>query len=74
MKPQRSPQPCPLPGATGPVVTLADLDAATAATLAALSNPDATTADRLAAATAEEAVFTAFERTPGGPERLKAGI
>jgi hypothetical protein len=53
---------------------LAGLDAATAATAAVLADPDATPADRLAAATAEEAVFTAFARTPGGPEILKAGI
>lgn len=78
MTSQPSPQPgavtVPLPGASGPVVGLADLDAATAATLAVLGNPDATPADRRAAAAAEEAVFTAFARTPGGPERLKAGL
>ena len=69
-----APQPSPQPGATAPVVSLADLDAATAATLAVLNNPDATFDDRQTAAAAEEAVFTAFERTPGGPERLKGGL
>ena len=77
MTSQRSPQPgaviLPLPGATGPVVGLDDLDAATAATLAVLGNPDATAADRRAAAAVEEAVFTAFERIHG-PEHLKAGL
>ena len=77
MTSQPSPQPetvTALPGAVGPVASLVDLDAATAATLAVLSNPDATAADRRAAAAVEEAVFTAFERSPGGPELLKAGI
>jgi hypothetical protein len=64
----------PLPGAAAPAVSLADLDAATAATLAALAAPGATFASRRAAAAVEEAVFAAFERTPGGPEILKAGI
>jgi hypothetical protein len=65
----------PLPGAAGPVTVLADLDAATAATLAVLADPDATLADRIAAAAVEEAVFGAFERlAPGGPELLTAGI
>jgi hypothetical protein len=63
-----------LPGAAGPVAGLADLDAATAATLAVLGTPGATFADRRAAAAVEEAVFTAFERTDGGPGRLKAGL
>jgi hypothetical protein len=56
------------------VVGLADLDAATAATAAVLGNPDATSADRRAAAAVEESVFAAFERTAGGPDLLKAGI
>jgi hypothetical protein len=77
MTSQRSPQPgaviLPLPGATGPVVGLAELDAATAATLAVLGNPDATAADRRAAAAVEESVFAAFERIHG-PECLKAGL
>lgn len=78
MTPQPSPKPgaviVPLPGASGPVVGLADLDAATAATAAVLGNPDATSADRRAAAAVEESVFAAFERTAGGPDLLKAGI
>jgi len=64
----------PLPGAAGPVVGLADLDAATALTLAVLAEPGVTFADRRSAAAVEEAVFTAFERTPGGPEALQAGL
>jgi hypothetical protein len=74
MTPQRSPVIVPLPGASGPVVGLVDLDAATAATAAVLERPDATFADRVAAAVVEESVFTAFERTAGGPDLLKAGI
>ena len=78
MTSQPSPQPgaviLPLPGATGPVVDRADLDAATAATAAVLVDPDATFFDRLAAAAVEAGVFIAFERTDGGPELLKAGL
>jgi hypothetical protein len=53
---------------------LADLDAATAATAAAIGNPDATPADVESAAAAEQAAFLAFERHPSGAALLKAGI
>ena len=73
-----SPQPSqaqPEPQTTGPAFpSVADLDAATAATAAVLANPAATTADKLAVTEAEMTAFTAFWWTPGGPEIREAGI
>ena len=73
-----SPQPSqaqPDPQTTGPAFpSVADLDAATAATAAVLANPAATKADKLAVTEAEMTAFTAFWSTPGGPEILEAGI
>ena len=54
-----------------PVVTLADLDAATAATAAAIADPSATPADIERAAAAEETAFILYRHQHGarpGPE------
>jgi hypothetical protein len=65
--------------ATGPIRSpelqrcLADLDAATAATAAAIASPDATKAAVIRAAEAEQAALVAVERHPGGVALLKAG-
>jgi hypothetical protein len=53
---------------------LADLDAATAATAAAIADPAATPADVMAAAEAEEATLLAYARRPGAEAQLEAGI
>jgi hypothetical protein len=52
----------------------ADLDAATAATAAALADPAASSADMLAAAEAEEATLLAYARQAGAEAELQAGI
>jgi hypothetical protein len=75
-----SQQPSQVPGhATAPVYgpalpSLADLDAATAATVAAIASPHTAAADVLRAAEAEQAAFIAFERRPGAAALLKAGL
>jgi hypothetical protein len=61
--------------AYGPVLPgLADLDAVTAATVATMTDPAATRADKLRAAETEQAAYVAFERRPHGAALLKAGI
>ena len=64
------------PVAYGPdhLPTLADLEAATAATAAVLADPGATAADRIAAAEAEEATLLAYARRPEAEAVLQAGI
>ena len=52
----------------------ADLDAATAATAAAIADPAAGLADVERAAELEEAVFAAYLRRPGAEAELEAGI
>lgn len=52
----------------------ADLDAATAATAATISSPEAGLLDVLRAAQAEEAVFEAYRLRPGAAAELQAGI
>jgi hypothetical protein len=54
--------------------TMADLDAATAATAAAIADPSASRADVERAAELEEAVFTAYLAVPGAEAELEAGI
>jgi hypothetical protein len=54
--------------------TMADLDAATAATAAAIADPSASRADVERAAELEEAVFVAYARRPGAEAELEAGI
>jgi hypothetical protein len=53
--------------------TRADLDAATAATAAAIADPSAGPAAVLRAAQAEEAVHQAYLRRPGAAAELEAG-
>ena len=55
-----------------PLPTRADLDAATAATLATLKNPAATPQDVQAAAEHEQAVHEAYMQRPGGDAELQA--
>ena len=50
----------------------ADLDAATAATAAAIADPSASLADVERAAELEEAVFTAYLGQPGADAELQA--
>jgi hypothetical protein len=74
MSQQRS---SPAPAASAPAVrpdlpTLADLEAATAASQAVLADPAATRADRLAAFEREMAAFDAYELRPGGDAELQA--
>jgi hypothetical protein len=52
----------------------ADLDAATAATAAAIADPSASLADVERAAKLEEAVFIAYLGRPGAEAELEAGI
>jgi hypothetical protein len=52
----------------------ADLDAATAATAAAIDDPAASLADVERAAELEEAVFTAYLQRPEAAAELEAGI
>lgn len=54
--------------------TLAALEAATAATAAAIADPEAGPLAILRAAEAEEAVLTAFLERPGAEAELEAGI
>jgi hypothetical protein len=54
--------------------TMADLDAATAATAAAIADPLASLADVERAAELEEAVFIAYLGRPGAEAELEAGI
>jgi hypothetical protein len=54
--------------------TRADLDAATAATAAAIADPAAGPAEILRAAQAEEAVHLAYLRRPGAAAELEAGL
>jgi hypothetical protein len=54
--------------------TRADLDAATAATAAAIADPAAGPAEILRAAQAEEAVHLAYLRRPGAAAELQAGL
>ena len=54
--------------------TRADLDAATAATAAAIADPSSTMADIDRAAELEEAAFTADLSQPGAEAELEAGI
>ena len=51
--------------------TRADLDAATAATAAAIADPEASLADVERAAELEEAVFTAYLQRPGAGAELQ---
>jgi len=53
--------------------TRADLDAATAATAAAIADPASGPLDVLRAAQAEEAVHLAYLRRPGAAAELEAG-
>jgi hypothetical protein len=63
------------PGAQRPELpTRADLDAATAATAAAIADPSAGPAAVLRAAQAEEAVHLAYLRRPGADVELEAGL
>lgn len=63
------------PLAYGPdLPTLADLQAATAATEAVFAHPGATPADRIAIAEAEEATLIAYARRPEAEAELQAGI
>jgi hypothetical protein len=54
--------------------TRADLDAATAATAAAIADPVAGPAEILRAAQAEEAVHLVYLRRPGAAAELEAGL
>ena len=54
--------------------TLADLDAATAATAAAIADPEASLADVERAAGLEEATLTAYLHQPGAEAELEAGL
>ncbi|MGH3184709.1 MAG: hypothetical protein ACRDOE_22765, partial [Streptosporangiaceae bacterium] len=54
--------------------TRADLDAATAATAAAIADPAASLADVERAAGLEEAVTAAYLQQPGAEAGLEAGI
>jgi hypothetical protein len=54
--------------------TRADLDAATAATAAAIADPSACPADVKRAAELEAAVFAAYLRRPEAAAELEAGI
>jgi hypothetical protein len=54
--------------------TLADLDAATAATAAAIGDPEASLADVERAAELEEATLTAYLQRPGAEAELEAGL
>ena len=54
--------------------TLADLDAATAATAAAITDPEASLADVERAAGLEEATLTAYLQQPGAGAALEAGL
>ncbi|MGH3225764.1 MAG: hypothetical protein ACRDPY_44975 [Streptosporangiaceae bacterium] len=54
--------------------TRADLDAATAATAAAIADPAASLADVERAAGLEEAVTAAYLQHPGAEAELEAGI
>jgi hypothetical protein len=54
--------------------TRADLDAATAATVAAIADPAATPMDVYRAAEAEEAVTAAYLQRPGAAAELEAGL
>ena len=54
--------------------TLADLDAATAATAAAIADPSASLADVERAAELEEATLTAYLQQPGAEAELEAGL
>jgi hypothetical protein len=54
--------------------TRADLDAATAATAAAIADPSACPADVERVAELEEAVFAAYLRRPEAAAELEAGI
>jgi hypothetical protein len=54
--------------------TRADLDAATAATAAAIADPAAGPAAILRAAQAEEVVHLAYLRRPGAAAELEAGL
>jgi hypothetical protein len=54
--------------------TLADLEAATAATEAVFAHPGATVPDRIAVAEAEEATLLAYARRPEAKAELQAGI
>jgi hypothetical protein len=71
---QLRPGPAGPPGSGRVLPTRADLDAATAATQAAIDDPDASAADVMAAAAAEEAVFLAYASRPGAEAELQAGI
>lgn len=74
-QPSRAPAPAHGPAPYGPELPdLTHLDAATAATACVLADPDATAAERIAAAAREETAFTAFARRPGGADLLKEGI
>ncbi len=57
-----------------PVITLGDLDAATAATAAAIADPCATPADVERAAAAEETAFLLYRHQHGAGPELGAGI
>lgn len=54
--------------------TLADLDAATASTAAAIADPSVSLADVERAAELEEAVLTAYLQQPEAEAELEAGI
>jgi hypothetical protein len=54
--------------------TRAELDAATAATAAAIADPDATVQDVLRAAELEEAVHAAYLQRPEAEAELEASI
>lgn len=54
--------------------TGADLDAATAATLAMLIDPSATPQDTQAAAEQEQAIHEAYLQRPGGDAQLQAWV
>jgi hypothetical protein len=63
------------PAAPNPgLPTRADLDAATAATAAAIADPASGPAEILRAAQAEEAVHLAYLRRPGAAAELEAGL
>ena len=52
----------------------ADLDAATAATAAAIADPEASLADVERMAALEEAALTAYLQRPGAEAELEAGL
>jgi hypothetical protein len=65
----------PPPSPAGPQLPVrADLDVATAATAAAIADPDATVLDVHQAAELEEATFTAYLHHPEAEAELEAGI